>query len=157
MARMTVLAVAVMCDGRLFPEDTPIDEIPPGNRESVRMRYSKEIDVSPVSKSPPRPPVKAPKAPPAAEKVDPPSADKVDPQAQAEGAGQESSPEASTADESTNTPLPAMAEELVVLLKAGGIETVEAATEYFTRNKSFRPLKGVGEAKDEEIRKALGL
>lgn len=155
MARMTVLAVAVLCDGRPFPAGTSIDEIPPSNRESVRLRYCEEIEV------PDRPtkPTKSDKkpAPPAGESSAPPPPPPTPPESAPPSPAAEGSADADDAAPESSTPLPAMAEELLVLLKAGGIETIEAAMEYYAKNKSFRPLKGVGEAKDTEIRAALGL
>jgi DNA polymerase/3'-5' exonuclease PolX len=43
------------------------------------------------------------------------------------------------------------------LLQSQGIHTLEQAKEYLASNKSFRPLKGIGRAGDEQIRSALGL
>lgn len=151
MAKMTVLAVAVLCGGRLFPEDTPIEHIPSGNRESVRLRYSKEIDV------PDRPRAAATKKVSQTEETQPPTPPAPPAAPPAPSTPPEPEPATIEPEPESSTPLPTMAEELLVLLKAGGIETVEQAKDYFTKNKSFRALKGVGEAKDLEIRVALDL
>lgn len=162
--RKTVLQTAVLCGGVLFEEGTPIEKIPEANRESVRLRYCHDVEVSDgpntvnaaTGPSGParvvKPRTNKPVATPAAD-VPPAPTEEV------QGTGQPPAGDASapTEEPQAATPLPAMPEELLALLKAGGIETVEAAKAYLDANKSFRPLKGVGELKDIEIRKALGL
>ncbi len=163
--RKTVLQTAVMCDGQVFPEGTDIEDIPSANRESVRLRFCHDVEVKSKEESKSEPSGgnsnRAPSNRSTNRSSKPSDADKAQAPAPAAPTGEALQPPADTpaANDApqTTTPLPAMAEELLALLKAGGIETVEQAKAYFDANKSFRPLKGVSEPKDADIRKALGL
>lgn len=152
----TILRVAVLCnDGVTYPPGTPIEQIPAANRESVALRYAEDVIVDEGKPEPPKPAAKKQPAPQS------PTPEPSPPAEAPQGAPpppppSDPSPEPDP-DPQPATPLPAMAEELLALLKAGGIETLEQATEYVAKNKSFRPLKGIGDAKDLEIRAALGL
>lgn len=122
-------------DGVTYPEGTPVDALPAGNRESIiGTGWSKLISNSE--------PVEADE--PAGETEPPPP----DPSAaEASDQTEAAEPEA-VADESPLMSSLGLSDDLVELLTAAGVLTVAQAKQYRQTNGSFRTIKGIGKVSD---------
>jgi hypothetical protein len=165
---MRVLNREVNCDGVLFPEGTPVDELPVANAEScVRSGWTRDSAV--VDKGFDRKKAIEEKVDDIAkragllneatggqaaevreQKADEQKAD--EPQNDAENKGD-------AGDESLARDIDSfgLKPEVVELLKGAGITTKQAAVDYLAANRTFRTIKDVGRATDSVVREALGL
>jgi hypothetical protein len=145
----------VLADGVEYPPGTSLAVLPESNQESVRLNgWAQDDDAEPSDSD-------SAQQSDQTEQIDPTDTavqaeQPEQPGNQAEQTDQLNAPQ----DPVAVTPLEeiaALTEEHRDLLAAGGIHTLEQAKDYLATNKTFRPLKGIGKAGDEQIRDALGL
>lgn len=145
----------VMADGVEYPPGTALAALPQCNQESVLLNgWAQELDQTDQS---------AETDQDQSDQTDRADQDQSDQTDQTDQADQDQTDPAPVQD----MPAPVSVTDLATfpdlnpdhleLLQSQGIHTLEQAQDYLAANKSFRPLKGIGRAGDEQIRSALGL
>jgi len=170
-----VLSRSVQCsDGVTYPEGTPIEDCPAENRDSiVGSGWTKDAESQPQSPrlDPPQSPRLDPPQEQSDESADPdvastesaepesePSQDAGEPGTDASsdsepsGASREASGEK---DRSAGVQTLEISNDLAEKLINGGIKTVDQAKAHLDQHESFRTIKGIGKASDEQIKQAI--
>lgn len=147
----------VHADGVPYPPGTPLSALPPCNQESVRLNgWATEASGSEPEPASQPEPVVDPVPTPEGDEAEPPSVPEDPAPSEPEPivvAEPDPEPVAMTSLDS----IEGLSREHLELLTIQGIHTLEQARDYLAANKSFRPLRGIGRAGDEQIRQALGL
>lgn len=136
-------------NGITYPAGTPLDKLPPENRESLAAVCWTRLVPTPQA---------APEPAPVVQRVD------DEPESDPEPETSETAPTVvadepvapPAADESPAIATLALSEDIKERLINAGIHTVDQAKAYAAANKGFRTIKGIVRATNEQILAAIG-